>query len=317
MQLNDLTEIPTFQDSHGDFIVSSTIDYTYIGQQLRHQLQDTNITRLHSHCTDHSLLHISLSVGSSPTGPGLWETKSSTSDIPDRTFGQLQHELAAIHALKADTRRRENGEKSAYFLKHMHQQLYSKDPVEPNAVFTTIDFGSDHQKSSFHWIFVVQFGNTLLTIHNIVETALKDQDRSDWLHRSDNGLMLHLLQQSRYHKYPGIGLFLDQEKVYDRVHPQYFTQVLETFGFSYTFTQCIKKLFFGNSVKINVNGFFSPTVLRQRGLRQANPLSPILFNLALEPLLLSITQDESIIGYQYNNNGIVQHIKTLAYADEI
>jgi hypothetical protein len=77
----------------------------------------------------------------------------------------------------------------------------------------------------------------------------------------DNGLMLHLLlQQARYLNYPGIGLLLDQEKAYDRVHPQYLLKVLDAFGFSSRFTQCISNLFFGNLVQVNVNGFFSPTV---------------------------------------------------------
>jgi hypothetical protein len=35
-------------------------------------LKDAQISRLHSAWTDHSLLHISFSVGQAPTGPGLW-----------------------------------------------------------------------------------------------------------------------------------------------------------------------------------------------------------------------------------------------------
>jgi hypothetical protein len=61
----------------------------------------------------------------------------------------------------------------------------------------------------------------------------------------------------------------------------------------------------------------SPTVYRERGIRQSDPLSPILFNLALKPLLLSIQQDATITGYQYTYQGIPQHVKTIAYADGI
>jgi hypothetical protein len=72
MQMNDLTEIPTFQISHNDSIISSVIDYIYLGHQFYHQLQDTDINRIESSWSDHSMLDIKLIVGQSPTGPGLW-----------------------------------------------------------------------------------------------------------------------------------------------------------------------------------------------------------------------------------------------------
>ena len=134
----------------------------------------------------------------------------------------------------------------------------------------------------------------------------------------DNGLLLHLIvQQARLSKHTGIGLLLDQEKAYDRVNPQYLVRVLTAFGFHERFIRCISHLFFGNMVQINVNGYFTPNIDQQRGLRQGDPLSPILFNLALEPLLLAINQDNDMIGYRYVNTGIEHRVKTLAYADDI
>ncbi|KAG1444499.1 hypothetical protein G6F56_010274 [Rhizopus delemar] len=70
-------------------------------------------------------------------------------------------------------------------------------------------------------------------------------------------------------------------------------------------------------VQVNINGFMSPTVYRERGLRQGGPLSSILLNLALKPLLLSIQQDATITGYQNTYQGIQQHVKSIAYADDI
>jgi hypothetical protein len=134
----------------------------------------------------------------------------------------------------------------------------------------------------------------------------------------DNGLLIHLItQQARYHQYSGIGLLLDQEKAYDRVNPVYLCQVLGHFGFHKNFIHCLSNLFFGNQVQINVNGFFSPTVNQQRGLRQGDPLSPILFNLALEPLLSAINQDSRINGYQFEYEAEKYNIKAIAYADDI
>lgn len=134
----------------------------------------------------------------------------------------------------------------------------------------------------------------------------------------ENGLLLHLMiQQARYQKYEGIGLLLDHEKAYDRVNPAYLKKVLLNFGFEQSFITCIDNFFFGNFIQVNVNGFMTPNVYQQRGLRQGDPLSPILFNIALEPLLLSIQQDESFTGYSYQNGDSRYKIKTLAYADDV
>ncbi|KAG0737661.1 hypothetical protein G6F57_012742 [Rhizopus arrhizus] len=161
---------------------------------------------------------------------------------------------------------------------------------------------------------------TNLQLSNIVNKIINPSQTGFMRRRfiGDNGLLLHLIvQQARRSKHTGICLLLDQEKAYDRVNPQYLVRVLTAFGFHKSFIRCINHLFFGNMVQINVNGYFTPIIDQQRGLRQGDPLSPILFNLALEPLLLAINQDNDMIGYRYVTTGIEHRVKILAYADDI
>lgn len=71
-----------------------------------------------------------------------------------------------------------------------------------------------------------------------------------------------------------IALLIDQEKVYDKVHPGYLCKVLERYGFRESIIHCIEQLFFKTAIHININGFLSEGIQQNRGLCQGDPLSP-------------------------------------------
>ncbi|CDH53913.1 hypothetical protein RO3G_14532 [Lichtheimia corymbifera JMRC:FSU:9682] len=136
-----------------------------------------------------------------------------------------------------------------------------------------------------------------------------------------NGLLTRItMEQASEQASTEIGLLLDQEKAYDRVHPNYLSAVLHRFGFPSSIIQAICTLFFSTSIRINVNGHISQPIQQLRGLRQGDPLSPILFNLALEPFLRSIIDDANFQGFQPWHSGATSPlppIKVLAYADDV
>lgn len=109
-----------------------------------------------------------------------------------------------------------------------------------------------------------------------------------------------------------IGLLLDQEKAYDRVNLDYLKKVLLKFGFPKKLVTCIYKLMADNLICININGHLSNVVPKLRGLKQGDPLSPILYNLAFEPFLLVIHNDRQFNGYLMG----AQRTKVLCYADD-
>lgn len=136
-----------------------------------------------------------------------------------------------------------------------------------------------------------------------------------------NGLMTRIaMEQASQQGSTELGLLLDQEKAYDRVHPDYLRAVLLRFGFPASIIHIICALFFSTSIHINVNGHISTPIQQLRGLRQGDPLSPILFNLALEPFLRSIIGDANFQGFQpwqSATSSPLPPIKLLAYADDV
>ncbi|KAG1277445.1 hypothetical protein G6F66_012295 [Rhizopus arrhizus] len=143
----------------------------------------------------------------------------------------------------------------------------------------------------------------------------------------DNGLCARIIMDiARQYKLPGVSLLLDQEKAYDLVHPDYLHVCLTRFGLPFRLINCITSLFFNTFICVNVNGFFSAPFAQSRGLRQGDPLSLLLFNLAIEPLLRTIYASPSITGFSFqvgfatrltNPLAQVPILKTMAYTDDL
>ncbi|CEP13066.1 hypothetical protein, partial, partial [Parasitella parasitica] len=118
-----------------------------------------------------------------------------------------------------------------------------------------------------------------------------------------------------------IGLLLDQEKAYDRINLSYFRAVLRRFGFPQSIVECLYSLMAHNRIQININGFFSEDVAKLRGFKQGDPISCICYDLAFEPFLQSILQDNDFQGYQFTSNKPTSSLpvittKILCYADD-
>lgn len=96
-----------------------------------------------------------------------------------------------------------------------------------------------------------------------------------------------------------IDLMLDQEKTFDRVHPTYLTQVVLHFDIFSAVFHSLTGLFFDMTLRLNINGFLSSDALNGRGLRQGDPISLVLFNLAFEPLLRRILQDTHVNSFAF------------------
>ncbi len=82
----------------------------------------------------------------------------------------------------------------------------------------------------------------------------------------------------------GAIIALDQEKAYDKIAHDYLWRVLEKFGIPDPFIRLVQSLYAHAETSIMVNGVLSKTYRIYRGVRQGDPLSCLLFDLAIEPL---------------------------------
>lgn len=83
---------------------------------------------------------------------------------------------------------------------------------------------------------------------------------------------------------PLIFLKLDIAKAFDSVYWSYMLEVSKGFGFEQRWTDMIALLLSTSSSRVLLNGCPGMPFLHRRGLRQGDPLSPMLFILAMEPL---------------------------------
>lgn len=108
-------------------------------------------------------------------------------------------------------------------------------------------------------------------------------------------------------------LSLDARKAFDMIEWTYLFATLKKFGFGDTFIEWIKILYSKPKSSILKNGDRSSLFTLQRGVRKGDPLSPLLFNIALEPLAITIRGHPHIKGI---GSGSTETRVTL-YADDV
>jgi hypothetical protein len=101
----------------------------------------------------------------------------------------------------------------------------------------------------------------------------------------DGPLALHeIIHELKSKKLLAILLKLDFEKAYDRVNWQFLREVLLRKGFDPAYVHRIMQLVSGGQTAISINGEVGPYFRNKRGVRQGDPISPLLFDFVADAL---------------------------------
>lgn len=125
--------------------------------------------------------------------------------------------------------------------------------------------------------------------------------------------LLHLMWQNRNNDTPVVALSLDAHKAFDRVEWSFLQYTLKAFGFGEGLIKWVSVIYADPRAAVSTNGLVSPFFKLQRGTKQGDPLSPLLFTLFLEPLAAAIRHNENIKGVVQDSE---EH-KMFLYADDI
>ena len=107
---------------------------------------------------------------------------------------------------------------------------------------------------------------------------------------------------------------LDQEKAYDKIRHDYLWKTMETLNLPEIFTSTVKTLYGSAFTQVAINGVLSSPFKVTRGVRQGDPLSCLLFDLAIEPLACKMRNDEHLEGLSIP--GVEEKLIVNLFADD-
>jgi hypothetical protein len=110
---------------------------------------------------------------------------------------------------------------------------------------------------------------------------------------------------------------IDFEKAYDRVRWDFLEETMKGKNFSDQWINWVMQTVRGGQVCINVNGTRGPYFRTMRGLRQGDPLSPLLFNLvadALSAMMDKAVERDLIVGVL--DKLVDKGVSHIQYADD-
>lgn len=126
--------------------------------------------------------------------------------------------------------------------------------------------------------------------------------------------VLAALEYAKQHPLEDVVIItLDPEKAFDNISFQRISLVMQKLGVSGPFYHFIHSLYSAPSATVIAAGIQSNPIRLHKGMRQGCPLSPLLFNLAMEPLSRYLSTTSSIQGIPFGQGDM----RASLFADDI
>jgi hypothetical protein len=116
-------------------------------------------------------------------------------------------------------------------------------------------------------------------------------------------------------KIPSLLIKLDIAKAFDSVRWDYMLDLLQRLGFPQRWRALLTTLFSTASSRVLLNGFPGKNIPHGRGLRQGDPLSLLLFDIAIDPLQ-KILEEATNSGFLHAMPGGLEGPRVSLYADD-
>lgn len=115
----------------------------------------------------------------------------------------------------------------------------------------------------------------------------------------------------------GCMMKLDLKKAYDSVSWDFIQQMLEGVGFPRKFIELVMVCVRTPRFSIMVNGVPTGFFEAKRGIRQGDPMSPLLFALCMDYLDRILSYVEVLDGFKFHSHCKSMHLKHLCFANDL
>ena len=92
----------------------------------------------------------------------------------------------------------------------------------------------------------------------------------------------------------------------------FLLKTMSAFGIGNPFLSWIKRMYSNATTKVKVNGFLTHPIQLDRGVRQGDPLSFLIYLFNMELFALQLRKNPNIVGFQVGGEKII----SLHYADD-
>ena len=106
---------------------------------------------------------------------------------------------------------------------------------------------------------------------------------------------------------------IDAERAFDKIHHLFMIKTLQKMSIEGTYLNIVKAIYDKSTASIILNGEKFKAFPLRSGTRQACPLSPLLFNIALEVLATAIREEKERKRIQIRK----EEVKLSLFADDM